>query len=800
MVSKPLVRWFGFLIVLAGAFLLYRHSLAGLDLSSGQLPLAASATPTPTQVPPANLIYLPLANHRAFGPDLELDSVWTEDLEGNPQQAFLAEGEARLVALVNNKTGRNLPANLRWVQSGPCGELVLFDDAITLVPGLQNLELSIRVPDCLGYYIMTAELQALDKKLVDSALLVSNPPSRVGIDQHHGFDRCNPPTASQMQTWWNQSPYWVANLYIGGISLACDPYNLTPTWLNSVAQQGWTFIPTWVGPQAPCTDFRYRMSSNAGTAYQQGKDEAEDAVAAARDLGFLENMVIYYDIEGYPDQSACRDAVASFVRGWVEKLHQLGFQAGVYGSPCRSYISDWAEDSPVPDDIWIAHWIYDAYNSKATVGDVPDNIPCLADDLWPPSYYQEGNHQRIKQYTGGHTESWGGVSVTIDSNVLDGEVTVLQPPGTLADAIPGGGLPVEIQQVDLVTRQAGWARTGDRLLVTRDSGQSWQDITPSGLPDARLLAVAFADAETGWAVLYESAGASTGALTVMLTVDGGRTWQPSPVDLSGSPELIPISSASLDFLDERVGWLALDLQSGSAFSRGRLFATLDGGRTWTERSLPLGEPVRFQDAGRGWVAGGAGGDQLFRTTDGGQTWTALSLPQLADDLSGHFLADLPSFQSADQGLLPVTRVGLGPRLLVFATRDGGETWSLQDGLDLSREPGSPPAFSAFSNAIRGQGWAAGTPDAGNLWLSQDASQKAAALASLGLPQGLVSLEFVDGQAGWASVQDGSCQGQKLLSATHPSGGAPFGCESRSRLFRSDDGGLTWLEITPRIED
>src|SRR5438128_1984281 len=59
-----------------------------------------------------------------------------------------------------------------------------------------------------------------------------------------------------------------------------------------------------------------------------------------------------------------------------------------------------------PDAVWIANW-----NGKTTVfGD-----PYVADTYWP-------NHQRIHQYSGGHRETYGGVTINIDSNVVDGPV------------------------------------------------------------------------------------------------------------------------------------------------------------------------------------------------------------------------------------------------------------------------------------------------------------------------------------------------------------------------------------------
>ena len=37
----------------------------------------------------------------------------------------------------------------------------------------------------------------------------------------------------------------------------------------------------------------------------------------------------------------------------------------------------------------------------------------LADSHWP-------NHQRVRQFRGGHNETWGGALVNIDTNAVDG--------------------------------------------------------------------------------------------------------------------------------------------------------------------------------------------------------------------------------------------------------------------------------------------------------------------------------------------------------------------------------------------
>ena len=62
---------------------------------------------------------------------------------------------------------------------------------------------------------------------------------------------------------------------------------------------------------------------------------------------------------------------------------------------------------PRLDAIWIAAW-----NGLPNIFGFPPPCP-LSDAVWP-------FHQRIHQYQGGHNETWGGVTINIDRNAVDG--------------------------------------------------------------------------------------------------------------------------------------------------------------------------------------------------------------------------------------------------------------------------------------------------------------------------------------------------------------------------------------------
>jgi hypothetical protein len=253
--------------------------------------------------------------------------------------------------------------------------------------------------------------------------------SRTAATWGHGFDKCEVATLGQFADWRANSPYSVSNLYIGGSKRYCANSALSADYLRSVAAQGWTFIPTWVGPQSPCYGGnRGGISRDPAVAQSQGWTEGHAAADTAARLGLTEadgaGSIVYYDMEYYNTSDAsCNTAVQAFVTGWVSALHGRGNLAGVYGT--GSTLRLLANLSPAPDAIWAAHWIYDRYEAGASVW----NVYSLSNDLWV-------NRQRIRQYTGGHNETWGATTLNIDANALEGIVAVIDPPAPPATATP----------------------------------------------------------------------------------------------------------------------------------------------------------------------------------------------------------------------------------------------------------------------------------------------------------------------------------------------------------------------------
>lgn len=427
-----------------------------------------------------------------------------------------------------------------------------------------------------------------------------NPPADVGVIQAQGFDVCTLPSIATMQTWWNESPYEFYGLYLGGIQLPAQCAVATAAWVNAVHQQGWSFIPTWVGPQAPCSPWSHKMSADPAVSYQQGRQEAEAASNKAALVGLTNNnpggTIIYYDMEVFGGASlACRQAASSFMNGWVERLEELGNLAGGYGAR-NSYVADWASIAHIPRDVWAASWYTNYYDPYASV----NNITWLQ-GLWV-------NHQRIRQYAGDHHESWGGIGITIDSDVADGAVA-MPPNGGLANPIIIASPPIE--DVGWLTQDTGWLVSGGQLYWTSDRGKSWQDISPAPiqiayfLPDGHAWAVTTLDVNLP--VWYSSS-------------DEGASWESHALPLP-SDDWMPLQ---LEMTSPTSGWMVMQRVTSLPFKASILMKTEDGGLTWQSIELPTTGKIFFTSPSDGWLTN-QDNEQLFHTLNGGNSWVPAEL-------------------------------------------------------------------------------------------------------------------------------------------------------------------------------
>ncbi|MFE0463041.1 glycoside hydrolase domain-containing protein [Kitasatospora sp. NPDC058965] len=221
-----------------------------------------------------------------------------------------------------------------------------------------------------------------------------------------GFDACSAPALDAMRAWRGASPYGAVGIYTSGNQRACAQSRLTRDWVRQVRSLGWRFLPTHVGRQAPCMAGDHKPDRiDPAQAVQQGRDEAAEAVRAAKALGIDAGSPVYLDIEAYRSGDAgCSKAVIDFTEGWTQALHSAGYYSGFYSS-LDSGIADLVAAArsgatPLPDAVWYARW-----DGRAATDALPAS-------LWTV-------HRRAHQHLGDQSEKYADVQLTVDAEQVD---------------------------------------------------------------------------------------------------------------------------------------------------------------------------------------------------------------------------------------------------------------------------------------------------------------------------------------------------------------------------------------------
>lgn len=225
-----------------------------------------------------------------------------------------------------------------------------------------------------------------------------------------GLDTCAAPSTSTMQTLSTTASYRTIGIYIGGVNRACPDGNLSKTWIQTVRTYGFTFLPTYVGRQAPCSNVGTKISTNPTLASQNGHDAAVDAIRQMQRLGLSGRFPVYLDLEQYDATATCTRSVLRFIDAFVARMHPSGYLAGVYmsGSNLADLVTAHRTSGfHLPDAVWWVKW-----NGKHSVYGAP-NLP---DTYWAP-------HKRVHQYLNRDNVPIGdGTTLDYDSDYVDAPV------------------------------------------------------------------------------------------------------------------------------------------------------------------------------------------------------------------------------------------------------------------------------------------------------------------------------------------------------------------------------------------
>lgn len=145
-----------------------------------------------------------------------------------------------------------------------------------------------------------------------------------------------------------------------------------------------------------------------------------------------------------------------------------------------------------------------------------------------------------------------------------------------------GNIQLRLVQLKMFKDQSGWSiDLNGRVLYTKNSGKSWKDVSPGQAPqtekDAQPIipAAYFLNSSTAWLVYlrYDQ------PLLLLHTTNSGSNWiEAAPLpEIDDSARLAPIS---IQFIDEKNGWLWTQIYPGMHHVYPLLFKTVDGGRNW----------------------------------------------------------------------------------------------------------------------------------------------------------------------------------------------------------------------------
>lgn len=188
----------------------------------------------------------------------------------------------------------------------------------------------------------------------------------------------------------------------------------------------------------------------------------------------------------------------------------------------------------------------------------------------------------------------------------------------------------------------------------------------------------FSTATTGWV----SGTCAGGPPTLWVSHDSGRTWRRQPLPRPSGTGTLGACQCALTgpaFTSAQDGALWVSDLPGPAARARAAYLTRDGGRTWSPIHLPGGRlPLQtpdFVDGKHGFVTGGrlarhgqtVWGVRLYATTDGGVTWTGRSTSPLLNQATLDFVTPAVGFATLNS-YNP-------PRSYLLTTSDGGTNWA-----------------------------------------------------------------------------------------------------------------------------
>ncbi len=282
--------------------------------------------------------------------------------------------------------------------------------------------------------------------------------------------------------------------------------------------------------------------------------------------------------------------------------------------------------------------------------------------------------------------------------------------------------------------------------------------------DCELTDVYFRDRETGWVIGRRG--------LLLMTVDGGRSWEEQTLEVDCDLETICFASPS-------IGWIAGGYRlPHAAASRGVLLETSDGGTSWQTvpgLDIPRIRKLLFDSARDGFAIGDSGPGNpggILISNDGGRSWSGSMKAEPAAWQAAERFPDQRLVLASRNGQIALAQNGLwnptgpsglaagaindfcvldphnamaaGDRGLVAQTADGGRSWQPVDA--AAAWPDASVDFQVIVSAGN-RIWMGGDP--GGLIFRLEPGNRRWSRHPLPIRSPITGMHFIDEQTGWA---------------------------------------------------
>lgn len=264
-------------------------------------------------------------------------------------------------------------------------------------------------------------------------------------------------------------------------------------------------------------------------------------------------------------------------------------------------------------------------------------------------------------------------------------------------AAPAGAEKLDFRDIDAFSDRVAYALSigsgeTSRIYKTMDAGMTWALQFANRDPKVFLDAMAFRDAERGFAF----SDSVDGQFVILATANGGASWERIPADRL--PPALPGEGA---FAASGTNVAVIDANVWIGTTASRVLCSTDSGRSWSIAQTPIDTgnatgifSVAFRDAQHGVVVGGnyaqesQAGNNAAYTSDGGATWTLARGPVA--------FRSVAAWAPASRWWLTIGPTGAN------GSTDDGQSW-----IPVEMTPAA--GFDAFSFAPgTGVGWASGS--------------------------------------------------------------------------------------------